>query len=79
MIRASAATRLSSSGSIRRVQLDGQDLVAVPARCGRREKKCMHGDSLGFLLVSKRFSLREHDQNLLKFDPNQARKSGEIH
>jgi hypothetical protein len=37
------------------------------------------GVSYGFLAVSERFYIRKHSQNLSKFDPNQARKSGQIH
>jgi hypothetical protein len=37
------------------------------------------GDSWGFLKVSRRFYIRKHSQNLSKFDPNQPRKSGQIH
>ena len=37
------------------------------------------GGSWGFLKVSRRFYIRKHSQNLPKFDPNQARKSGQIH
>ena len=35
--------------------------------------------SWGFLKVSRRFYIRKHSQNLPKFDPNQARKSGQIY
>ena len=35
--------------------------------------------SWGFLKVSKRFYIRKHSQNLSKIDPNQARKSSQIH